>query len=882
MGGALSIANNDINSTLSQALTATVSTDINQQSQTAIGNIQKANNVQGCTINFATQNATALAVSNFTSSVSSTENLSQTMQQQIQEAAAATNTGLQADLASISDASNTANLYNQMAITSMQNFTTNCSSSASGFNIESVSNCVDSTINFASQTVSVQNLATCTANITAQTTIAQTMQQILDLQAAATNNGIDIMQIFVILMVIVLVLFLGGKQTLQKGIQQRFQSDDVKKCRELNEAGAGAPCDSKPAFALRSPNSTRVVVFLILAGVFLITWVVLMVVQNWWPVPFSPKSPACTTPAQNVAGNITYSSLSNTGLKNTHNPVNYYAYFQASCTGNPGTYSSCTGNDVFYTGCGLWGGGCDDQLFLQQKANWEQVQLACAQFGLAFSTKLSSCSQPDILNYILLSQQDCPGGGQDCFVYSGCTQCTSGPNSGFFLANPLVGSVDCNQSINHNIYLAANDTGQVCPVWTGPQTPAPPQCVSTANGLSTGDCSNSGYQSRMFLYLQLKYNCEQVLALSPDPTIKDPNSVCTLPVTAFLTNSDGSPACDPTTNLCTYTGSSTKTAACKNDYSGCINQNYQGDLNVAQNWNSICTATYSNYYEYGIPVGVFMLLGMVLSLICAVVCYVRIPKDIEDQAKKQADLYAKTMAMPADLKPKPNPAGSAIVVIGVVVVIVLGIVVYISNQGTAGESQGLTIMIVFIVLALIGAGLFAGYLAYNYSKAKLEAQRALAKEKIELQEFQTAEYTTLAIASETGQIRQATSTRERKYSENTNVNKSYNYGMPAAPAGVFGPVAETAPIGPGAPIPPKPPPGLYVAPPGALVEPRRGFIGRNNTLYGPNISPIGEGGKPVRRNKPIKLGEERKGPAPVRRNLFIIPVPPPPTTPPPP
>lgn len=172
-------------------------------------------------------------------------------------------------------------------------------------------------------------------------------------------------------------------------------------------------------------------------------------------------------------------------------------------------------------------------------------------------------------------------------------------------------------------------------------------------------------------------------------------------------------------------------------------------------------------------------------------------------------------------------------------VIGLGVVIYISNQGTDGEGQALTIMIVFILLALIAAGVYITYLVLAYKKTQISAAQALAKEKIELQEFQTAEYTTLAIASQTGQVREATATLHRSESKNENINRNYNqnsnlYGtLTNAPSGVFGPP----------PTPPVPPPGIET--------PRGLFIGRGNTVYSPYTGPATGG--VIKATNPVRL-----------------------------
>lgn len=670
MGGQLSIANNDLNSTISQSINDSLSESVTGESNTSLGNIQSVQQSSNCLIDFATQNATALAVQNLTSNLSGSDSIQQTLVQQITENAQALNTGVELQLATISDASNTANLYNQMAISVAKTFNTTCSSNASGFNTQSVSGCSDSTINFATQNVSLQNISNCVANITSQTNISQQLQQIVDLAASATNSGIDIMQILGIAVVIVIVMTVGGTMAKNKGKEDRYDENDIKGCRQLSSAGGGGGrCDAKPKLSLRSKNSTRAIVFIVLVTITLITWISLMVSLNYWPVPFKPRSAACTTPAQNFPGTVTYSSISSSGLTDTHSPVNYYAYYNASCSGVSGNayYSTCTGQPVSYGGsaylnCGLWGGACDDAQFIKQDAKWQAVQLACASFGLAYgNSKLTSCDPAVLLDAILLATQDCPGGGNACFIYSGCHQCTTGPNSGFFVQDKTVPTDDdnCTKTIDHTKYFVDNATAGICPPhWLGPTDVTPPTCVADPANLSTGDCPNSGYQSRMLLYLQLQYNCNSVLAASPDTTITDPNTVCMLPVTAFLTKADGTAACDPTTHLCDYVGtSSATTLACKNDFSTCEDPKYLGDLNVAQNWNSICTSTYSSYYHEGTPVGSVMLVATFLFVIGIIASYFGIPKDLENEAKKNADTYNKTIPMPADLRAKPNPAG---------------------------------------------------------------------------------------------------------------------------------------------------------------------------------------------------------------------------------
>jgi hypothetical protein len=353
MGSAQS--QNTLYNTLTSSITQTMSQKVDASTSVICQNIQEVNDASGCSITFGKQLCKATGVADVTTDANFTAIATQDVMNTLEQTALAKTSGL---FPSPSKASNfTQNLVN-VATTTVQSFNTNCSKTASALNRQSVSNCKDSTIQFAVQESDVSVMGSCAATAAASTESFNKVTNAVTQAATAEAKGVDP---FALLMMMALgFLFVMLAPKLMRSVVSSWNSND-------------GSAESKQ----REASSARLIVIVVLFGVYLfLVWpgvlAVVLNVRPWPPAVVNYKEDFCTN---GTAGRAAAEKFN----VDPDAFINDFAFWDNTCATLPaGTFCDASQQARHYKSCGIFSDLCDDP---QARIDKEQYALAFAACG---------------------------------------------------------------------------------------------------------------------------------------------------------------------------------------------------------------------------------------------------------------------------------------------------------------------------------------------------------------------------------------------------------------------------------------------------------------------------------------------------------------------
>ncbi len=221
MGGNLTIskASATIDNAMSQTMKSTMTSEIDARMTSECQNTQMIENVRNCSVKFAQQSCASSVIGNTITSASFISTAQQTAAADLSanaKASIAGTTGL--FNASVGDSKTFVRNAMNSAVDMVQAFSTVCSRSAIGVNLQSVKNteCTpENTIDFEPQDIDTSIISDCAVETAGQSQSTQDLKATVAASSASSITGIDLTTIVVIAAIAfviaqVSVVFLGG------------------------------------------------------------------------------------------------------------------------------------------------------------------------------------------------------------------------------------------------------------------------------------------------------------------------------------------------------------------------------------------------------------------------------------------------------------------------------------------------------------------------------------------------------------------------------------------------------------------------------------------------------------------------------------------------
>lgn len=347
---------NTLYNTLNSSITQTMSQQVDASTSVICQNIQEVNNANGCSITFGAQLCKATGVADVTTDAQFSSKATQDVMNTLSQTALAKTSGMGAEP---SKASNfTQNLLN-VATTSVQSFNTDCSKTASALNRQSVTNCTDSTIQFAVQESDVSVMGSCAAKAAASTESFNKVTNAISQSATAESKGIDP---FAMLMMMALgFLFVMLAPKLLKSVASSWSANDDS-------------AESKQ----REASSARMIVACVLLGCYLVLVYPGMLAAY---LNVSPWEPAIVNYKEDFCTNGTAGSAA--GAKYNVDPqafINDFAFWDNTCATVPaGTFCDASAQARHYKSCGIFSDLCDDPQAIADKQAYALAFSACGE-----------------------------------------------------------------------------------------------------------------------------------------------------------------------------------------------------------------------------------------------------------------------------------------------------------------------------------------------------------------------------------------------------------------------------------------------------------------------------------------------------------------------
>jgi hypothetical protein len=576
--GAKSTAKQLIENSIKGSVKAIMEAEVDASITVSCSNNQISNNASKCDISFASQVCEAVGLSNVTNTTEFSADVAQKVMNTIKAATEAAASGFTLGKnESTSDMTTKNSVDMSMDVT--QSFKTTCTRNVTAINLQSVTDCSESAHRFAPQDVSASAIGDCVVNSVARFTAAQDLTNKLDLMSKATSTGIDFTAIFLILVAIALIMFMG------RGAAKQMYAT------AYGEPGYGQQ--------VMSPADQEASKWRLRAGMVLAALLVTSVVF-WWPgLPyvsggyylnlfpysyagsasdpvFDPENPGAGVPLCQSGKNLNRDTF-----------INTFMWFDPLCLSTPGV--ACTGavKEKHYASCGIFADefGCDDPLFLEERARYTKMM------GLCSDVKLLG-ARPKYCDSVHLAADLFP---PDSDTYKGCQKCIEGPAQNLWVRDGGFCS-----AISLRDYM--RPPGEAC-------DPGDPHCKDSENMLrqsSPDDCMDTAYQRTKRTHSKSLVLCDAVEANATVTTASNggekPLFLAQCPGTDVAFAKQYLTKCNPSTGECGYTAKAANPAvgaSCRNDLLGCCSENEQGvlicndkdlekDFAIYNHWNDVC------------------------------------------------------------------------------------------------------------------------------------------------------------------------------------------------------------------------------------------------------------------------------------------------------
>jgi hypothetical protein len=392
---------NQLINNLSASVSSIMESKVSGNLTTVCENIQSVRNVSNCNVTFSEQTCAAVGISDLTSNVALEAELAQDVMSSLSQSAKSQTEGLAGAMGDTSTASNGLKNMVEVAMTATQTFNTTCTRNVTAVNRQTLENCESSTVNFADQDVSAEVIGNCVANQVGSTKAAQSLTNVVDMQASATSKGIDLWMLFLIGAGVLLAFVFGAPIFAYVRNQLRNPKTAAELAQETQMTN----------------NFYAIVVIFV---------VILLGMLLWWPglgsmalgiMPWSYVGPVAVggQPSQCVAGE----------RLDAETVINKWVWYDPHCaylkaqtghgTGDGTGNSFCTPEKRLrhYRHCGLFAdNGCNDPVFLREKANYVRALEACGGLsGVPFDT----CSPESIAFAVFATEEH---------AYGNCHMCT--------------------------------------------------------------------------------------------------------------------------------------------------------------------------------------------------------------------------------------------------------------------------------------------------------------------------------------------------------------------------------------------------------------------------------------------------------------------------
>lgn len=541
MGAAISNSSARIDSSMSQTLKSTMTSEVDARITSECQNTQIMENVKNCTVKFAKQSCKSSVIGDTTSDVNFVADVQQTTAAELAANAKSSVEGLQGLLTGSVSNSNTlvTNAMNA-SVDLVQAFTTTCSRNAVGANLMAVRNteCTpENAPEFAEQDIDTSVISNCAVSSAASSKAVQDMKA----RVAATSDsaivGVDLNMIFLIVAVASTVSYLAYVYTNAMIESKRLSQNPI--------------------------IQTHTKIFWVFAILALICFAgtVISFVVLWYVLPFKPAGECPVTGAP---------------LKLSTNIPVMPSVLVAGCT--PETDFRTCSSFTNYSGCGVV--SCPSPEAITDLERFKNAFTICSMLGPSVTKAASGCSIETIAKSLF------PDNNQ----VSNCSLCQNGTFVAFS-ADPDVVLQRCKD-------MVANDN-QALRKYFIQGTPCDiddPACVTKESDLHPSDCAAPAYQSKkkmasrkLDLCKRLDENMPPNKQLSVTDTKAPQNLLkqCRLDHRDFFKCTEA----DSAGNWSCQYGSSD---ACKNGYASCQHQDYLNDLKAYQNESFVCSSTMEN------------------------------------------------------------------------------------------------------------------------------------------------------------------------------------------------------------------------------------------------------------------------------------------------
>lgn len=633
MGSSFSVAVNKVNTTVNQSVTSTFNATVTDSLSVSCDNTIIVDGATNCNIQFGEQYCSAIGTSTLSANISNQDTLTQDTYTSIKEKSTS-QAGIAGGLINFSASYNGLDSFAKMAITSAKNMTVACSRDASGANLQQVKDCLNSTILIPKQTVTVEVLGKCSADLTNTTNAANTLQQMFDLSASATS-GFQLWELVALLivggLVLILVMYFATKKA-----GGPLHLDALKNAMDI-------PNDPKNPLVVpqpQAPEKRTGIILLSLSAIFLIVWIGVIFGLNYPPAPFVAYG-ACTADRANPLKPNEFTNLKTVTVDGT-------------CL-EKGQPDGCEGDYRGYATCGIVRGVCNNPEVLDMTTKYKALMRACAVYGLYDNTAIPNGTDAEIANYIF--SQYLPEGcteftkeGECSTNYTDCLRCTAANATGagignvnFYAQNSLLFPEGlCGLPMNLYAYISSDENvgeaAQIDPI-TG--NPAWTYNSDPNNALFTNICKNQGFQQRMKILNQYRFLINGVkYARNQLPTkFQQLNLVqaCNLQFFDLLDKCDSLGNCDyvPAAG---FENNPPYVASCKNELENCEDEDYIKDKALVQSFADKCISNIDTYNTTGwgvsIPLLLFFLVFLASGIAMLVIGY-RKQKQMLDALTKQ-------------------------------------------------------------------------------------------------------------------------------------------------------------------------------------------------------------------------------------------------------
>lgn len=655
MGGQASKASSELKNDISGSVKTFMETRAEGDVNVVCQNKQIVEGARGCDIQFADQVCEAIGISNMSSNMSLDTNVAQDMMNQISAAAEASNEGIAPLMLQVSHSSNIVKNTAEMVMDMAQSFSTTCTRDVSAINEQTVRDCDGSVVKFAPQMASGEVIGDCVANHIGNMQATQTLTNAVDMQTSASNKGIDLWMLFLVIAGFFLLLLLG----LPIFVFGLGFAAKVAKGATAQDPGKDEP---KTAAGHHTKGRLKVV--------FLLFVVFIAISAVWWPGYFASRLgiwpwryPGKIESVNPITGEKETNPCSEGRSVDPDVFVNSWMWYDPYCTRQAaitkdgrGDGSGSTECDRFvrYERCGLFARdfGCDDPEFVADHERYKTVMEACG--GLQGKT-FKRCTPPDIAAEIIAGENT---------TYSGCVRCTGNSDEekssddprarvGFWRRAPkFVNNKDFLNNMQSSFLgsafeaiiknLEADSSSEE---WGSceatriskyaylrqegdPQCPGDdPDCFTNEaefQAASPGECMNSAYQRakrKVSMYMKQCDKVQEVAKYNINTEGEVPLLRKQCPPNAFdylrrCSASDKKCYYKPSACICDGEGEcdcsaadSRTIASCKNDLRGCcitredgelecLDNDYRADILAYEKANGECTALYNEWNSY--------------------------------------------------------------------------------------------------------------------------------------------------------------------------------------------------------------------------------------------------------------------------------------------